>query len=293
MNELLVTKSLGNKRGFVRIVDVSARDGLQSAAPVLSAASRAGWVKALLDAGVDEVEACSFVNPKLLPQMADAAGVLAELGGYEERVWSLVPNLRGLKLAIDAGARNVVCLLSLTEAHSRANLGRDIESVLADLEEVAELGRSAGVNMRLSTSMTWVCPQEGKVPSTRTMGYLRRAREMGFSRLTLCDTYGCASPLHVEELLALVAEEFDPADVGLHLHDTFGVAGANTLVALMQGYRRFEGSIGGLGGCPFAEGAKGNMDTIDLVYLLRSLGYEVGIDMERLKGVAGDCLKLL
>ncbi|PLX45826.1 MAG: hydroxymethylglutaryl-CoA lyase [Deltaproteobacteria bacterium] len=293
MSELYISKSLGNERGGVTIVDVSARDGLQSASPVLSAARRASWVRSLLEAGVDEVEACSFVNPKLLPQMADAAGVLEELRGYEGRIWSLVPNLRGLELAVAAGAKNVVCLLSLTEAHSKANLGRDIESVLVDLEKVAMAGNKAGVNMRLSTSMTWVCPQEGKVPSERTIGYLKRARDIGFDKLTLCDTYGCASPLHVEELLALVSEEFNPADVGLHLHDTFGVAGANTLVALMQGYRRFEGSIGGLGGCPFAEGAKGNMDTIDMVYLLRALGYEVGVDMERLKMATGACLALV
>lgn len=275
------------------VVDVSARDGLQAASPALPAAVRAEWVRLLLEAGVPEVEACSFVHPGRVPQMADAAGVLSRLLPFADRLWVLVPNRRGLEEALAAGARNVVCLVSATETHSRANLGRSIGDVLSGLGPLADDLRSARVRSRLAVSMAWVDPEEGVVPRERVVGLAREFAGMGFTELTLCDTYGGASPLAVGELIEALSPLFPPERLGLHLHDTLGVASANVLAGLAAGVSRYDGSIGGLGGCPFAPGARGNMATEHLVHLLAGLGVETGIDRAALGRAADRCLSEL
>ncbi len=281
------------KNETAHITDVSARDGLQACPEVLRADERAQWVRELLAAGIDEVEAGSFVHPKLV-QMAGTADVLALFSGEElSRSWVLVPNMRGLHLAAEAGARGVVCLLSATETHSRDNLGRTIEEVITGLRELYLEAARLGVRARASLSMTWIDPIEGEVDTSVALELCKTLAGIGFEELTLCDTYGGASPLKVMELLARLAPHYPANRVGLHLHDTFGTASANTLAGLVMGVRKFETSIAGLGGCPFAPGARGNMDTAHLIHLLEGLGMKTGVDARALAGATAKCLALL
>lgn len=272
------------------VVDVSARDGLQAVPEVLSPARRAAWVRRVLEAGVPEAEAGSFVHPAWVPQMAGTAQVLELLQPYAERLWVLVPNRRGLDEALAAGARNLVCLVSATETHSRANLGRPVSQVLAEVGRLGRDARAAGARTRIAVSMAWIDPDEGAVAPERVVGLVRELADAGFRELTLCDTYGGASPRSVAALVEAVAPDFPPERLGLHLHDTFGVAAANTLAGLAAGVARFDGSLGGLGGCPFAPGARGNADTEHLVYLLQSLGVETGVERAALARAAAECL---
>ncbi len=276
------------------VIDVSARDGLQSRAEILTPPQKALWVKSLLAAGVDEVEVGAFVHPGKLPQMAGTDKVLSLLDDSElGRAWVLVPNMRGLDAAIDAGARNVVVLASTTETHSMDNLGRPIAGVLDDLAPMAEYAAKAKVNARASLSMAWIDPTEGKVPTGVAGEICHRFFEMGYAQITLCDTYGGASPIEVTELLDYIGDFYAPGNVGLHLHDTFGTASANTFAALAAGVTRFDASINGIGGCPFAPGARGNMDTAHLIHLLDGLGVETSVDLSSLNDAAGKCMALL
>jgi len=272
------------------VVDVSARDGLQSEPDVLPAPTRAAWVRSILEAGVPEAEAGSFVDHRRLPQMSDTRAVLGHLEDLLDRLWVLVPNLRGLEAAHEAGARRVVCLVSATETHSHANLGRPIRRVLADMEHLAAHSRTLRIEARVAVSMAWVDPEEGVVPPGRVVEICEELHGMGFTAVTLCDTYGGASPLAVAELIEGLAPLFPPHQLGLHLHDTLGAASANVLVGLAAGVTRFDGSIGGLGGCPFAPGARGNMATEHLVHLLSGLGVETGIDPLALGRCVERCL---
>lgn len=282
------------KNQAVQIVDVSARDGLQACSQVLSATERAQWVRRLLASGIDEVEAGSFVHPGKLPQMAGTDKVLELLTEQElARSWVLVPNMRGLKGAVEAGARGVVCILSATETHSRDNLGRSISEVIKGLGQLHEEAVRLGVKARAALSMTWIDPIEGEVPTGVALELCKRVADIGFEELTLCDTYGGASPLRVMELLDKLTPHYPMDRVGLHLHDTFGTASANTLTGLVMGVRRLEGSIAGLGGCPFAPGARGNMDTAHLLHLLEGLGMKAGVDRQALADATAKCMAQL
>lgn len=276
------------------VTDVSARDGLQSVGGFVEPERRAEWIVGLLDAGVDEVEGASFVSPRALPQMDGAARVLAALPtSHSGRVWVLVPNLAGLDRALGAGARNVLCVLSATETHSRANLGRGIEAVLSELGEMRARISEAGARTRAALSVAFADPDEGVVATEAAAALCRRVFELGFGELTICDTYGAASPLQVAGLLAAIREFYPPNRVGLHLHDTFGYASANVLAGLMFGVARFDGSVLGLGGCPFLPGARGNVDTVNLVRFLEDLGVETGVDRKKLERAAFACESIL
>lgn len=272
------------------LVDVSARDGLQAQARQLSPEVRAEWVRGLLAAGIDEVEACAFVHPRKVPQMAQAGEVLRLLTpGELARAWALVPNLRGVEAAAAAGARNALCLASATRTHSRNNLGRSIEEVLGELPAMARAAREAGMRPRVALSVAWGDPDEGPVPTERAAELCRVLHAAGFDEITLCDTYGAASPDAVAALVEAVGGFYPPAAVGLHFHDTFGLASANVLAGLLCGVSRFDASVNGLGGCPFLPGARGNLDTAHLLRLLRGLGVETAAREDALQAAAAAC----
>lgn len=276
------------------VMDVSARDGLQSVSGFVEPVRRAAWVAALLDAGVDEVEAASFVNPAKLPQMSGAGEVLSALGEERaDRVWSLAPNLKGVKAALTAGARNVTVFVSATETHSRANLGMSVGEALGGLKPIAEWLGKAGVRSRVALSVAWTDPQEGLVPTEVSAALCGRFAELGFREITLCDTHGGATPGKVAELIDAIGDFYRPSDIGLHMHDTFGLASANVLAGLLCGVSRFDGSILGLGGCPFLAGARGNMDTANLVRLLEGLGVSIHTNIGSLSRAAGECQSIL
>lgn len=268
------------------VVDVSARDGLQAEPAVLSPAQRARWVRSLLAAGVPQAEAGSFVDPRRVPQMAGTDQVLRLLAPFADRLWVLVPNLRGLEAARDAGARNLVCLVSATETHSRANLGRSMGEVLRDLEPMAEAAQAHGVRVRLAVSMAWADPLEGAVPEERVVELCARARDLGNGEITLCDTLGGASPLAVAQRIEAVSRVVPLETLGIHLHDPFGTAGAAAWAAWLCGVRRFDGSLGGLGGCPVLEEPEGNQDLLGLEALFRSEGVETRVDRKELQAAA-------
>lgn len=263
------------------ITEVAPRDGLQSIPQVVAPALRAGLVTLLIEAGFPEVEAGSFVNPALVPQMADTGKVFKMLGAKaRERAFALVPNMRGLDEAMDSGVLNVLFVASATETHSLANLGRPVGRVFGDLEKMAARAKNEGIRTRAALSVAFVDPSEGIVPPGAAAALVKRFREMGIEEITLCDTHGGATPDGVDALLGEISEIYGPGYIGLHMHDTFGFASANVLMGLTLGISRFDSSVNGLGGCPFLPGSRGNMNSADLVRFLNGLGVSTGITLE-------------
>lgn len=278
----------------VVLTDVSARDGLQSVDGFVEPLMRAQWVAALLDAGIDEAEAASFVNPRRVPQMARAGEVLRALGDkHAERVWSLVPNRRGLREATASGARNVICFVSATESHSRANLGVSVAGAMEELKSMALEIHREGQRSRVALSVAWTDPEEGEVPLEASAGLVRKFADFGFKEVTLCDTHGGATPEGVAGLIDAVAEVYRPESLGLHFHDTFGNASANAMAGLLAGVARIDGSILGLGGCPFIAGAKGNLDMAALVGMIEGLNIAIGTNSEKIGVAARECGAIL
>ena len=257
----------------VDVREVGPRDGLQAEAP-LAVADRVRLIHALFDAGVRHIEACSFVSPKAVPSMADAADVLAALSVPSgARLVALVPNLRGAQMAVDAGVRELSVTISASPAYNEKNVRMSIEESLASVASICELG----VPVDAVVSCAFGSPYEGDIAAGEVASLGCRLLGEGAATLTYADTTGMATPRRVRELLAETG-----ADVGLHLHETRGTALVNGYAALEVGVRRFDTSVGGLGGSPFAAGAAGNLATEDLVHLLDDLGVATGIELDAL-----------
>lgn len=268
----------------VTIYEVGPRDGLQNEATVVPAAVKVEFIARLVAAGLRTVEATSFVSPKWIPQLGDAEEVMAAMdleGGVRYPV--LVPNLSGLERARAAGARDVAVFAAATETFSRRNLNRSLDEALEMFAPVVADARSEGMWVRSYLSMCFGDPWEGHVAVGQVVDVALRLLEQGPHQLCVADTIGTATPGHVRELLgALDAAGVSPGEVAVHFHDTYGQALANTLAALEMGVRTIDASAGGLGGCPYAESATGNLATEDLVWLLDGLGIETGVDLEAL-----------
>ncbi|AXK33267.1 hydroxymethylglutaryl-CoA lyase [Streptomyces armeniacus] len=268
----------------VRIHEVGPRDGLQNESAVVPAEVKAEFIHRLADAGLSTVEATSFVHPKWVPQLADAEELyprLADLTGV--RLPVLVPNERGLDRALALGARDVAVFASATESFAKANLNRTVDESLAMFEPVVARARDAGARVRGYLSMCFGDPWEGPVPPAQVVRVCRALTDLGCDELSLGDTIGVATPGQVAGLLtALGAEGIGPERLAVHFHDTYGQALANTFAALQHGVSTVDASAGGLGGCPFAKSATGNLATEDLVWMLHGLGIETGADLGRL-----------
>ncbi|MFF0743067.1 hydroxymethylglutaryl-CoA lyase [Streptomyces sp. NPDC004111] len=265
----------------VRIYEVGARDGLQNEKTAVPTATKAEFVRRLAGAGLGTVEATSFVHPKWVPQLADAEALfplLADLDGV--RLPVLVPNERGLSRALALGARDVAVFASATESFAKANLNRTVDEALAMFEPVVTRAREAGAHVRGYLSMCFGDPWEGPVPADQVVAVCRRLIDMGCDELSLGDTIGVATPGQVAALLTGLNGAGIPTDrIGVHFHDTYGQALANTLAALRHGVTTVDASAGGLGGCPYAKSATGNLATEDLVWMLHGLGIETGVDL--------------
>jgi hydroxymethylglutaryl-CoA lyase len=273
------------------LVDVSARDGLQSLPRVLPAVNRASWVRRILETGVGGAEAGSMVSASRVPQMADTDKMPPLLQGCLDRVWVLVPNARGLERASKAGFQNIVCVISATEAHSRANLGRSMAESLAELGRMGQLAAAQNLRARVAVSVAWGDVSEtGAATAGKTASLAAEARRMGFAEITLCDTAGMAGPKDVTALIDAVAGMYPPEAVGLHLHDSRGLGKANVAAALERGVLRFDASVGGIGGCPFLPGAPGNLDMEELARFLMDQGVSTGVDLERLALARRACM---
>ena len=267
----------------VRIHEVGPRDGLQNEKALVPVAVKAEFIRRLADAGLTTIEATSFVRPEWVPQLADAEELMPLIDDVRARLPVLVPNQRGLERALALGAREIAVFGSATEAFAKANLNRTVDEALAMFEPVVTAAREAGVTVRGYLSMCFGDPWEGPVPISQTVSVSRRLIDMGCDEVSLGDTIGVATPGHVGEMLATLGEAGIPADrLAVHFHDTYGQALANTLTALQHGVTTVDASAGGLGGCPYAKSATGNLATEDLVWMLDGLGIETGVDIGRL-----------
>jgi hydroxymethylglutaryl-CoA lyase len=267
----------------VRIHEVGARDGLQNEKATVPTEIKAEFVRRLAEAGLTTIEATSFVHPKWVPQLADAEQLYPLVSDLPVALPVLVPNERGLDRALALGARRVAVFASATESFAKANLNRTVDEALAMFEPVVSRSKAEDVHVRGYLSMCFGDPWEGEVPVPQVVRVCKSLLDMGCDELSLGDTIGVATPGHVVALLAALDEAgIPPSVLGVHFHDTYGQALANTLAALQQGVTTVDASAGGLGGCPYAKSATGNLATEDLVWMLRGLGIDTGIDLGRL-----------
>jgi len=268
----------------VEVYEVGPRDGLQNEGAVVPVAVKAQFVRRLVAAGLRTVELTSFVPRAWVPQLGDAEELMGLLGADQPpRAPVLVPNERGLERALACGAREVAVFASATETFSRRNLNRSVAQSLAAFAPVVAGARSAGLPVRGYVSMCFGDPWEGPVPPEQVAGVAVRLAELGCTEVSLGDTIGVGTPGEVVQLLALLARRDLPVDrLAVHFHDTYGQALANTLVALQSGVTVVDASAGGLGGCPYAGSATGNLATEDLLWMLHGLGIESGVDLAAL-----------
>ncbi|WP_436697949.1 hydroxymethylglutaryl-CoA lyase [Nocardioides sp. BYT-33-1] len=264
----------------VTVYEVGARDGLQAEKRIVPTTAKVTLIQDLLAAGLPVVEATSFVSPRWVPQLADAAEVLAGLGPDLSRHPVLVPNRTGLRRALDAGARGVAVFVSATEAFARSNLNRSLEQALDAAVEVAAEARSHGLRVRGYVSMCFGDPWEGPVAPARVAAVSRALVDAGCEQVSLGDTIGVGTAGQVRAVVdAHGAAGVGPGDLALHFHDTYGQALANVYAGLQAGVTCFDSSVAGLGGCPFAGSATGNLATEDLLWMLAGLGIETGVDL--------------
>jgi hydroxymethylglutaryl-CoA lyase len=267
------------------VQEVGLRDGAQSLARTIPTAAKLRWIDAAYAAGVRHMEVASFVPPRLLPQMADAAVVVAHaltLPGL--RVAALAPNLKGAQLALAAGVHEMVAPLSVSTAHSLANVRKTPQAMVDEFQQMVAWRDSSGSHTRIVAGLSTVfgCTLQGAVPLEQVCELARLALQAGADTIALADTTGHATPGQVGAVIAAVRAIAGAKLTTLHLHDTRGLGLANTVVALQHGIRRFDASLAGLGGCPHAPGATGNVVAEDLVFMLESMGYATGIDLPRL-----------
>lgn len=268
----------------VRIHEVSPRDGLQNEPEVVATDDKVELVRRLVASGLRDVEITSFVRPSWIPQLADAAELVARLPRAEGvRHWALVPNLRGLERALDAGLRHVATFMSASETHNRRNVNRTRRESLAILDEVVRTARAEGLVVRAYVSTAFGCPYEGEVPVEQVVEVALPLLDAGADVVALGDTTGMGDPRRVERVVATLVDSGVPADrIALHAHDTRGTALANVLAAYQAGVRIFDASVAGVGGCPYAPGAAGNLATEDLVYMFDAMGVRTGVDLDAL-----------
>lgn len=271
----------GSMADFVKIVDVGPRDGLQAEATMVATQDKIRLIEALAAAGLPAVEAGAFVSPKWVPQMADSAEVLA---GIERRAGTdypvLVPNMKGFERAVECNVAEIAIFSAASEAFSQRNINCSIAESLKRFEPVTEAARAAGMRVRGYISCVLGCPYEGEVPVSAVVSVARELRAMGCYEVSLGDTIGVGTPARARAMVEAVAAEVPVGELGLHFHDTYGQALANILSCLETGIAVVDTSVAGLGGCPYAPGAAGNVATEDVLYMLRGLGIETRVDLD-------------
>ncbi|MBI3532731.1 MAG: hydroxymethylglutaryl-CoA lyase [Burkholderiales bacterium] len=267
----------------VQLIDVGPRDGLQNEKQPVPAAVKIELVHRLQDAGLKEIEVTSFVSPKWVPQMADNAEVMAGIQRQSGVRYSvLTPNLKGFEAAVLSKPDEIVVFGAASEAFSQRNINCSIAESIERFAPVVAAARAAGIRVRGAMSCTVGCPYEGDIPPERVGMLARLMKDIGVQRVDVADTIGVGTPRKVQRAIEATLAHFNIDDVSGHFHDTYGQALANTYAALEMGVWNFQSSVAGLGGCPYAKGATGNVATEDVVYLLHGLGIETGIDLERL-----------
>ena len=275
-------------RRRIHMQEVGTRDGLQVEEQFVETAEKIALVNALSDAGLVKIEVTSFVSPKAIPQLRDAETVLREIRRVPGVVYTaLVPNLRGAERAIESKADELNLVMSASSSHNLANLRMTQAQSYTALAETAKLAKQAGVAVNVSLSCSFGCPMEGDVPEDAVIDWcVRYVEEMGADGVTLCDTTGMAYPTQVTRLTHRFKQRFPQTEMTLHFHNTRGMGLANVLAGIAAGADRFDASFGGIGGCPYAPGATGNVCTEEIVHALELMGYDTGVDLERLLGAS-------
>jgi hydroxymethylglutaryl-CoA lyase len=267
----------------VTVYEVGPRDGLQNEAKSVPTADKIRFIDALVTSGIRAIEITSFVSPKWIPQLADAAevarGVRRPLG---VRMSALVPNRRGLDTALASGMREIAVFLSASETHNKKNVNKTIADTFTAFSDVVPPALAAGLTVRAYLSTCFGCPYEGEVDPHRVVEMTGRLRDLGVYQTSISDTIGVANPRQVEDVLGLVLAKHPASALAVHFHDTQGTALANCVVALQMGITTLDAAAGGLGGCPYAPGASGNLATEDVVAMLHAMGVKTGIDLDKL-----------
>ena len=267
----------------VHIYEVGPRDGLQNEARLIPTDDKVAFIDALSASGLSAIEITSFVNPRWIPQLADAADVARRITRHPGVVYSaLVPNRQGLDAAITAGMREVAVFMSASETHNKKNVNKTIAATLEAFRETVPPALAAGLKVRAYVSTVYGCPYEGAVDPQKAVDLCRQLRALGCYQISLGDTIGVANPRQVRDVLSRVFAEVPVGDVAVHFHDTRGTALANILVAVEMGVTTVDSALGGLGGCPYAPGASGNVATEDVIYMLEGMGVRTGVDMDKL-----------
>lgn len=265
----------------VKIVEVSPRDGLQNEKEFIASSVKIELINRLSQAGFPNIEAVSFVSPKWVPQMADGAEVMAGIQRRPGTIYSaLTPNLRGFEAALAAGLDEVVIFGAASEAFSQKNINCSIAESIARFEPVAQAAKAAGLRLRGSISCALGCPYQGEVPIDAVVDVANRYLALGCDEIDVADTIGVGTAVRVGQVMRAVTEVVDPARISGHFHDTYGQSLANILAAMQAGIAIFHTSVAGLGGCPYAKGATGNVATEDVLYMLRGLDIDTGIDLD-------------
>jgi len=271
----------------VILQEVGPRDGLQNEKTILTPETRAEIINLLADAGLPRIQIGSFVNPRLVPQMAETDKVFRQLKSKEQVRYSvLVLNRRGLETALDAGLEHVEIFVSASETHSMKNSNMTVSQALAQALDMIDLAISHGVGVTAGVMCALGCFYEGAVPVARVMDIVAALEERGPSEICLADTAGMGKPEDMSALLSALLDKLPTERIALHLHDTHGFAPANLSTALEMGIRRFDTSVAGLGGCPFIPGANGNIPTENVIETLESMNFSTGIDLDKVREVA-------
>lgn len=269
----------------VFVYEVGPRDGLQNEKQMVSTSDKIKFIDALSETGLPQIEITSFVSPRWIPQLADGGDVSKRIKRMDGvRYTALVPNKRGLDNALESGMKEVAVFLSSSETHNKKNVNKSIDDTLKAFDDVIEPGLKAGLKVRAYISTVFGCPYEGEVDSGVVSQLMKKLFDKGVYQVSLGDTIGVANPKQTEAVLSKILNEVsnETDSIAVHFHDTEGTALANCLVALSLGIRTVDSSIGGLGGCPYAPGASGNLATEDLVSMLHGMGIETGIDLDKL-----------
>ncbi len=268
----------------IRVVEVGPRDGLQNEKALIPTAHKIRFIQMLADAGLPVVEATSFVSPRAIPQLSDASEVMTNLARHSSTSYPvLVPNLKGMERALAVGVRAIAVFTAASESFTRHNINATIAESIAHFRPVVALAQQEKVTVRGYISTVFGCPYEGKVEPRQALNVAQALLEMGIDELSLGDTIGVATPNQVVDVISLLVNEgaIPIGQLAMHFHDTRGTALANVLMALQSGISIIDSSAGGLGGCPYAPGAAGNLATEDLLYMLHGMGIHTGVDLDK------------
>ncbi len=271
----------------VIIKEVGPRDGLQNQPSEVPAEDKIDWINQLTEAGYSYIEISSFVHPKWIPQLKDARQVAAGIKRDPSVTYAaLVPNMKGLEGALETDVDEISVFMSASETHNKKNINKSLNETYPVLKEVIDEARLAGKTVRGYVSTVFGCPYEGDIPVEQVIEVSKRLFDLGIEELSLGDTIGAANPLQVDRVLTELEKHFTLGQLAMHFHNTRGMALANTLVSLEHGIVTFDGALGGLGGCPYAKGASGNVATDDLVHMLHQMDIRTGIDETKLQKAA-------